>query len=151
MLLLQDPRIIYFSYQSEDLEKQLYHEAIKSPKLPNEAANQQAEGDGEVAKEDCRSSLRVAHRAPWLQALVLGANNGLVSIASLLLGVSARNSNERSIILLGIAGLITGTCSMAVGEFVSVSSQCDTKVAEIERERQQHAPGRRWRSWPRYT
>ncbi|EFJ26818.1 hypothetical protein SELMODRAFT_412615 [Selaginella moellendorffii] len=115
MLLLRDPRIIYFSYQSEDLEKQLDHEAVKSPKLPNEAANQQAEGDGEVAKEDCRSSLCIAHRASWLWALVLGTNNGLV-----LLGVSARN--ERSIILLGITGLITGVCSMAVGEFVSVSS-----------------------------
>ncbi|EFJ05911.1 hypothetical protein SELMODRAFT_26881, partial [Selaginella moellendorffii] len=87
------------------------------------------------------SGLPVAHRAPWLRALVLGANDGLVSIASLLLGVSAGNSNERSIILSGIAGLIAGACSMAVGEFVSVSSQRDTEVAEIERERRQHAAG----------
>ncbi|XP_024522499.1 vacuolar iron transporter homolog 2-like [Selaginella moellendorffii] len=121
----------------EDLEKQLDHEA----ELPNEAANQQTEGDGEAAKEDCGSGLPVAHRAPWLRALVLGANDGLVSIASLLLGVSAGNSNERSIILSGIAGLIAGACSMAVGEFVSVSSQRDTEVAEIERERRQHAAG----------
>jgi len=78
-----------------------------------------------------------SHRAPWLRALVLGANDGLVSIASLMLGVSAVDqSSVKSMVVSGLAGLVAGACSMAIGEFVSVYSQRDSEKADVEKERQ---------------
>ena len=62
-------------------------------------------------------------RAPWLRAGVLGANDGLVSVASLMLGVEGGSNELHSVVLAGVAGLVAGALSMAVGEFVSVSSQ----------------------------
>lgn len=78
-----------------------------------------------------------SHRAPWLRALVLGANDGLVSIASLMLGVDAVIQSEamKATIASGVAGLIAGACSMAIGEFVSVYSQRDSELADLEIER----------------
>jgi vacuolar iron transporter family protein len=73
-------------------------------------------------------------RAGWLRAAVLGANDGLVSTASLVVGVAAANPAPGAVLLAGIAGLTAGALSMAAGEFVSVSSQADLEAAEIARE-----------------
>ena len=74
------------------------------------------------------------HRIGWLRAAVLGANDGIVSTASLIVGVTAANAAQGQILIAGIAGLVAGAMSMAAGEFVSVSSQADTEKADLERE-----------------
>ncbi len=79
------------------------------------------------------------HRIGWLRAAVLGANDGIVSTASLLMGVAAAGSDKPSIILAGAAGLVAGAMSMAAGEYVSVSSQADTEKADLDLERRQLA------------
>jgi VIT1/CCC1 family predicted Fe2+/Mn2+ transporter len=71
----------------------------------------------------------------WLRAAVLGANDGLVSTASLILGVAAAGGKGNSVAVAGVAGLVAGAMSMAAGEYVSVSSQADTEEADLERER----------------
>lgn len=76
-----------------------------------------------------------AHRVGWLRAAVLGANDGIVSTASLIIGVAAAHTTQENIILAGIAGLVAGAMSMAAGEYVSVSSQSDTENADLELER----------------
>jgi VIT1/CCC1 family predicted Fe2+/Mn2+ transporter len=72
-----------------------------------------------------------SHRAGWLRAAVLGANDGIVSTASLIIGVAAANASIENILLAGVAGLVAGAMSMAAGEYVSVSSQADTEQADI--------------------
>ena len=79
------------------------------------------------------------HRAGWLRAAVLGANDGIVSTASLVLGVAAAGTSSKGILIAGIAGLVAGAMSMAAGEYVSVSSQADTERADLERERKELA------------
>jgi VIT1/CCC1 family predicted Fe2+/Mn2+ transporter len=74
------------------------------------------------------------HRSNWLRAAVLGANDGIISISSLAIGVAAASSTREPIILATLAGLVAGALSMAAGEYVSVSSQTDTEKADIERE-----------------
>ena len=74
-------------------------------------------------------------RIGWLRAAVLGANDGIVSTASLLLGVAAAGADHRTMLMTSIAGLIAGAMSMAAGEYVSVHSQADTESADLERER----------------
>jgi len=74
-------------------------------------------------------------RIGWLRAAVLGANDGIVSTASLVVGVAAANTGGNEILVAGVAGLVAGAMSMAAGEYVSVSSQADTEKADIERER----------------
>lgn len=76
-----------------------------------------------------------AHRIGWLRAAVLGANDGIVSTASLIIGVAAANASQENILLAGVAGLVAGAMSMAAGEYVSVSSQSDTENADLEIER----------------
>lgn len=76
-----------------------------------------------------------AHRIGWLRAAVLGANDGIVSTASLIIGVAAASSTHDTILLAGVAGLVAGAMSMAAGEYVSVSSQADTESADLELER----------------
>ena len=76
-----------------------------------------------------------AHRVGWLRAAVLGANDGIVSTASLIIGVAAANATQDSILIAGVAGLVAGAMSMAAGEYVSVSSQSDTEKADLELER----------------
>lgn len=77
-----------------------------------------------------------AHRVGWLRAAVLGANDGIVSTASLIIGVAAAGAAQDSILIAGVAGLVAGAMSMAAGEYVSVSSQSDTEKADLELERQ---------------
>jgi len=78
-------------------------------------------------------------RIGWLRAAVLGANDGIVSTASLVVGVAAANVAGSNILVAGVAGLVAGAMSMAAGEYVSVSSQADTERADIERERKELA------------
>jgi vacuolar iron transporter family protein len=77
------------------------------------------------------------HRSNWLRAAVLGANDGILSTASIAIGVAAASDNRNAIILAALAGLVAGALSMAAGEYVSVSSQTDIEKADIERERQE--------------
>jgi VIT1/CCC1 family predicted Fe2+/Mn2+ transporter len=74
-------------------------------------------------------------RIGWLRAAVLGANDGIVSTASLVLGVAAADGGQTTVLVAGVAGLVAGAMSMAAGEYVSVSSQADTERADLERER----------------
>ncbi len=77
------------------------------------------------------------HRSNWLRAAVLGANDGIISISSLAIGVAAASSSREPILLATVAGLVAGALSMAAGEYVSVSSQTDTEQADIKREQQE--------------
>ncbi len=83
-------------------------------------------------------------RVGWLRAAVLGANDGIVSTASLVLGVAAAHAARSEMLVAGVAGLVAGAMSMAAGEYVSVSSQADTERADLEREQRELAaePGR---------
>ena len=74
-------------------------------------------------------------RIAWLRAAVLGANDGIVSVASLVVGVAAAQADRSDILLAGVAGLVAGALSMAAGEYVSVSSQADTERADLAKER----------------
>ncbi|KAK5832304.1 hypothetical protein PVK06_016105 [Gossypium arboreum] len=74
-------------------------------------------------------------RSQWLRAAVLGANDGLVSTAALMMGVGAVKQDIKAMILTGFAGLVAGACSMAIGEFVSVYSQLDIEVAQLKRDK----------------
>lgn len=83
-------------------------------------------------------SHRIAH-VGWLRAAVLGANDGLISTASLVVGVAASGTSRSAILVAGVAGLVAGAMSMAAGEYVSVSSQSDTESADLARERRELA------------
>lgn len=78
-------------------------------------------------------------RVSWLRAAVLGANDGIVSTASLIVGVLAAGASSESVMVAGIAGLVAGAMSMAAGEYVSVSSQADTENSDLDRERKELA------------
>jgi len=80
-----------------------------------------------------------SERIGWLRAAVLGANDGLVSTASLVVGVAAAQASRANILVAGVAGLVAGAMSMAAGEYVSVSSQADTESADLARERSELA------------
>ena len=77
------------------------------------------------------------HRSNWLRAVVLGANDGIISISSLAVGVATASQSNQPVILATVAGLVAGALSMAAGEYVSVSSQTDTEKADIEREKEE--------------
>ena len=81
----------------------------------------------------------LVERIGWLRAAVLGANDGIISTASLILGVAAAAAGKSDILLAGVAGLVAGAMSMAAGEYVSVSSQSDTEQADLARERRELA------------
>ena len=78
-----------------------------------------------------------AERIGWLRAAVLGANDGTISVASLVVGVAASGASQHGILLTGVAGLVAGAMSMAAGEYVSVQSQADTENADLEREKRE--------------
>jgi VIT1/CCC1 family predicted Fe2+/Mn2+ transporter len=81
------------------------------------------------------SEQHYAERIGWLRAAVLGANDGILSTASLVVGVAAADAARANVLIAGVAGLVAGAMSMAAGEYVSVSSQADTEKADLERER----------------
>ena len=86
-------------------------------------------------------------RVGWLRAAVLGANDGLLSTASLIVGVAAAEASKGAVLVSGVAGLVAGAMSMAAGEYVSVSSQSDTEKADLAREaaERSNSPNRPWR------
>ena len=85
------------------------------------------------------SERHLVSRIGWLRAAVMGANDGIVSTASLIIGVAAASATPGDVLIAGSAGLVAGAMSMAAGEYVSVSSQQDTETADIERERSELA------------
>ncbi|AMN49663.1 MULTISPECIES: VIT family protein [unclassified Psychrobacter] len=78
--------------------------------------------------------VHLSNRSQWLRAAVLGANDGLISTASLLVGIAAANANSQTLLLTGLASLTAGALSMAAGEYISVSSQADIEKADLEKE-----------------
>jgi VIT1/CCC1 family predicted Fe2+/Mn2+ transporter len=80
------------------------------------------------------SEIHMFHRIGWLRAAVLGANDGIVSTSSLVVGVAAAGSGRTEVLIAGLAGLVAGAMSMAAGEYVSVSSQTDAEKADLARE-----------------
>jgi VIT1/CCC1 family predicted Fe2+/Mn2+ transporter len=84
-----------------------------------------------------QSETHLVGRIGWLRAAVLGANDGIISTASLILGVAAAAAAKNDILLAGVAGLVAGAMSMAAGEYVSVGSQSDTEQADLEREKRE--------------
>lgn len=80
--------------------------------------------------------LHYINRSNWLRAAVLGANDGIVSVSALVVGVAAASPDKNAVLIAGVAGLVAGAMSMAAGEYVSVSSQSDIERADIERERE---------------
>ncbi|XP_061341634.1 vacuolar iron transporter homolog 2-like [Gastrolobium bilobum] len=99
--------------------------------LPNNDLEQQA-----TTLEIETKDFDYSKRSQWLRAAVLGANDGLVSTASLMMGVGAVKQDIKAMILSGFAGLVAGACSMAIGEFVSVYSQLDIEVAQRKRDKE---------------
>lgn len=85
------------------------------------------------------SELHQVERIGWLRAAVLGANDGIISTASLLMGVAAARASHADILITGLAALVAGALSMAAGEYISVSSQADTEEAEIQKEKHELA------------
>lgn len=86
-----------------------------------------------------QNEIHRSHRVGWLRAAVLGANDGIVSTASLVIGVAAANAGRHDVLLAGVAGLAAGALSMAAGEYVSVSSQADTERADLALEQRELA------------
>src|SRR5690348_3171587 len=95
----------------------------------------------QISKADLAAHIEKhrTERVGWLRAAVLGANDGILSTASLIMGVTAAGANLQSILTAGVSGLVAGAMSMAAGEYVSVSSQADTERADLERERKELA------------
>src|SRR4026208_1113957 len=100
----------------------------------------------EMLKGSNRLRFAMAHRERhknerigWLRAAVLGANDGIVSTASLVVGVAAAEAARHDVLIAGVAGLVAGALSMAAGEYVSVSSQADTEQADLDIERREQA------------
>ncbi|KAI5385871.1 hypothetical protein KIW84_072463 [Lathyrus oleraceus] len=87
-------------------------------------------------KTENESNIDYFQRAQWLRAAMLGANDGLITVASLMIGVGAIKEDISVMLLAGFAGLVAGACSMAIGEFVSVYTQYDIEVAQMKRERE---------------
>src|SRR6202158_5935589 len=83
------------------------------------------------------SENHLVDRIGWLRAAVLGANDGIISTASLIVGVAAAAATRNDVLIAGVAGLVAGAMSMAAGEYVSVSSQSDTERADLARERKE--------------
>ena len=92
-----------------------------------------------MARSRTHSENHYINRVGWLRAAVLGANDGILSTASIILGVASAAGNHSNILLAGVSGLVAGAMSMAAGEYVSVSSQADSERADIDRERRELA------------
>eukprot|EP00897_Mesotaenium_endlicherianum_P000732 jgi/Mesen1/1065/ME000123S00240 len=90
--------------------------------------------------DDCGHE-HFSQRAPWLRAALLGANDGLVSVASLMIGVGAVKTDASTMVVSGLSGLVAGAFSMAIGEYVSVHGQKDTEKADLQKERDEHSKG----------
>lgn len=87
----------------------------------------------------CIHFIGIIERIGWLRAAVLGANDGIISTSSLVVGVAAASTSPDEVIVAGVAGLVAGATAMAAGEYVSVSSQADTEAADLAKERRELA------------
>jgi VIT1/CCC1 family predicted Fe2+/Mn2+ transporter len=117
---------------------------MDGPHRPHLPAARSEYGRCDVRALSSRPEVHRSHRANWLRAAVLGANDGILSTASLVLGVAASGASATAIVTAGIAGLVAGALSMAAGEYVSVSSQRDAERADLrleERELRQDPAG----------
>ncbi|KAJ3694727.1 hypothetical protein LUZ60_000104 [Juncus effusus] len=119
--------IVHATTSPEDSTKRIHEQPINNSNSPN-SPNQNE--DLELGQKD--ESVDYMARAQWLRAAVLGANDGLVSVASLMIGVGAVSQTVRTMLVSGLAGLVAGACSMAIGEFVSVYAQYDIEMKLIE-------------------
>lgn len=98
------------------------------------AAAVTSKASGGEEDHDLELTADYSQRGQWLRAALLGANDGLVSTASLMMGVGAVKADAKAMLLSGLSGLVAGACSMAIGEFVSVYSQLDVELSQIKRE-----------------
>lgn len=105
----------------------------------NSSTNVRRKRDGRAEGLRDRCDVHLVHRIGWLRAAMLGANDGLVSISSLVAGVAAVGSGSTEILIAGLAGLVAGAMFMAAGEYVSASSQTDAENADLARERRELA------------
>ncbi|KAJ4835831.1 hypothetical protein Tsubulata_033036 [Turnera subulata] len=102
--------------------------SLTNPEIPNHVSH-------DPEKSQVEDELDYTQRGQWLRAALLGANDGLVSVASLMMGVGSVKQDIKPMLLAGFAGLVAGACSMAIGEFVSVYTQLDIERAQLKRER----------------
>jgi len=109
---------------------------------PGAQEAEQGGQQGVIADGEFVSEMHYSQRAPWLRAGVLGANDGLVSVASLMMGVGGGSNDLKTLLLSGMSGLVGGALSMAAGEYISVYSQKDAELSDIAKERaaQEHGP-----------
>lgn len=105
------------------------------PRLAHEATAELRRANMTMTRLHLNPERHLVSRIGWLRAAVLGANDGIVSTASLIIGVAAAAAKPADILVAGVAGLVAGAMSMAAGEYVSVSSQSDTEQADLARER----------------
>ncbi|CAL5183161.1 unnamed protein product [Lathyrus oleraceus] len=110
---------------------EIQHHATSLPRSESKVYNMDVEKNGQEEQTDEKD---YTQRAQWLRAAVLGANDGLLSTASLMMGIGAVNKDVKTMILTGIVGLVAGACSMAIGEFVSVYSQYDIEFSQMKRQ-----------------
>lgn len=116
-----------------DNETSPRHMAIEIPTHATTEPNPKPSRDT-TEQSPSSDDIDYSQRAQWLRAAVLGANDGLVSVASLMMGVGAVKEDVAAMLLAGFAGLVAGACSMAIGEFVSVYTQYDIEMEKIKRE-----------------
>ncbi|KAF7085305.1 hypothetical protein CFC21_088749 [Triticum aestivum] len=124
-----------------DLSSHVHAAADAAPKSPAKPKQEEISPAAADVDDDVEAGggspggdgVNYVARAQWLRAAVLGANDGLVTVASLMIGVGAVNDSKRAMLVSGVAGLVSGACSMAIGEFVSVYAQYDIEVAQIKR------------------
>ncbi|KAJ1687561.1 hypothetical protein LUZ63_018951 [Rhynchospora breviuscula] len=109
--------------------------ALDSPPASPENRRIQTQGSQKSTETD------YSGRAQWLRAAVLGANDGLISVASLMIGVGAVKHSSKAMAVSGLAGLVAGACSMAIGEFVSVYTQYDIELEQMRREKEDKEAG----------
>ncbi|KAF3454425.1 hypothetical protein FNV43_RR04872 [Rhamnella rubrinervis] len=112
---------------------------VEAPVYNNENGSEQKQCQGRPEDDHFDYS----QRAQWVRAALLGANDGLVSVSSLMMGVGAVKEDMKAMLLAGFAGLVAGACSMAIGEFVSVYTQCDIERAQMKREMKNSSAGGR--------
>ncbi|XP_062084689.1 vacuolar iron transporter homolog 4-like [Humulus lupulus] len=113
---------------------------VEIPVYMNSSNDMEAKNERQEADHD-DSQVDYSQRAQWLRAAVLGANDGLVSVASLMMGIGSVRKDIKAMLLAGFAGLVAGACSMAIGEFVSVYTQYDIEKSQIKRRRRNGEEG----------
>ncbi|KAF7842648.1 vacuolar iron transporter-like protein 4-like [Senna tora] len=127
--------IIGMNYGNLNMEMPLNHAHIEIPMIhPNEVNPKPSQ----VVITEENYNINYSQRAQLLRAAVLGANDGLVTVASLMMGVSAVRQDIKSVLLAGFAGLIAGACSMGIGEFLSVYTQLDIELVQMKRQKEEN-------------